>query len=95
MVETIKAFVPNPSDVFCLPDRNALPYERLIGDTVTTQQRMQALIAMVERERTPLVVCSARTLDATCYSATGVVRVPLSPANRARSRSKPDAGTSL
>ncbi len=62
MVETIKAFVPNPSDVFCLLDRNALPYERLIGDTVTTQQRMQTLLAMVERERTPLVVCSARTL---------------------------------
>ena len=62
MVETIKSFVPNPSDVFCLPDRDALPYERLIGDTVTTQQRLQTLIAMVERERTPLVVCSARTL---------------------------------
>ena len=62
IVETIKAFVPNPSDVFCLLDRNALPYERLIGDIVTTQQRMQTLLAMVERERTPLVVCSARTL---------------------------------
>ncbi|GCF07870.1 transcription-repair coupling factor [Dictyobacter arantiisoli] len=62
MVETIKQFVPNPSDVFCLPDRDALPYERLIGDHETTQQRLQALMAMVERERTPLVVCSARVL---------------------------------
>src|SRR5947207_9624854 len=62
MVETLKAFVPGPSDVFYLPDRDALPYERLIGDTLTTQQRMQALIAMVERERTPLVVCSAYVL---------------------------------
>ncbi|GCE25301.1 transcription-repair-coupling factor [Dictyobacter alpinus] len=62
MVETLKSFVPNPSDVFCLPDRNALPYERLLGDALTTQQRMQALMAMVERERTPLVVCSARVL---------------------------------
>lgn len=62
LVETIRLFVPNPSDVFYLPDRNALPYERLIGDIDTTQRRMQALIAMVERERTPLVVCSARAL---------------------------------
>ncbi|GHO84212.1 transcription-repair coupling factor [Dictyobacter formicarum] len=62
MTEVLKAFVPNPSDVFCLPDRNALPYERLIGDALTTQRRMQALIAMVERERTPIVICSARAL---------------------------------
>lgn len=62
MVETLKTFVPGPSDVFYLPDRDALPYERLIGDTLTNQQRMQALIAMVERERTPLVVCSANAL---------------------------------
>ncbi|GHO91491.1 transcription-repair-coupling factor [Reticulibacter mediterranei] len=62
MVETLKTFLPNPSDIFCLPDRDALPYERLIGDAETTQQRMQALIAMVERERTTIVVCSARVL---------------------------------
>ena len=62
MADALKVFVPNPSDVFSLPDRDALPYERLIGDALTTQQRMQALIAMVERERTPIVVCSARTL---------------------------------
>lgn len=62
MTDALKAFVPNPSDVFCLPDRNALPYERLIGDALTTQRRMQALIAMVERERTPIVICSARVL---------------------------------
>jgi transcription-repair coupling factor (superfamily II helicase) len=62
MVETLKTFVTGPSDVFYLPDRDALPYERLIGDALTTQQRMQTLIAMIERERTPLVVCSARVL---------------------------------
>jgi len=62
MVEALKAFVANPSDIFFLPDRDALPYERLIGDALTTQQRMQALIAMVERERTPIVICSARAL---------------------------------
>ncbi len=61
--DMLKTFVPNPSDVFFLPDRDALPFERLIGDALTTQQRMQALIAMVERERTPLVVCSVRALS--------------------------------
>jgi transcription-repair coupling factor (superfamily II helicase) len=63
MVETLKAFMANPSDVFFLPDRDALPYERLIGDAATTQQRLQAFIAMVERERTSIVVCSARVLS--------------------------------
>ena len=62
MAETLKAFLPNPSDIFCLPDRDALPYERLIGDAETTQQRLQAQIALVERERTPIVTCSARAL---------------------------------
>jgi transcription-repair coupling factor (superfamily II helicase) len=62
MVETLKAFMANPSDIFFLPDRDALPYERLIGDAVTTQQRLQTLMAMVERERTTIVVCSARVL---------------------------------
>jgi transcription-repair coupling factor (superfamily II helicase) len=62
MAQTLKMFVSGPSDVFYLPDRDALPYERLLGDALTTQQRMQALIAMVERERTPIVVCSARAL---------------------------------
>lgn len=62
VAEILKAFTSSPSDVFYLPDRDALPYERLIGDALTTQQRMQALIAMVERERTTIVVCSARVL---------------------------------
>jgi transcription-repair coupling factor (superfamily II helicase) len=62
MVETLKLFVSGPSDVFYLPDRDALPYERLIGDAETTQKRMQALIAMVERERTPIIICSAHAL---------------------------------
>lgn len=62
VVETLKQFVPTPDDVLCLPDRDALPYERLISNTATTQERMQALIALVQKERTPLVVCSARVL---------------------------------
>jgi len=62
LVETLKMFVPNSDDVLCLPDRDALPYERLISNALTTQQRMQALIALVQRDRTPLIVCSARVL---------------------------------
>ncbi|GAC1403512.1 MAG: transcription-repair coupling factor [Ktedonobacteraceae bacterium] len=62
IVETLKQFVPTPDDVLCLPDRDALPYERLISNAATTQERMQALITLVQKERTPLVVCSARVL---------------------------------
>src|SRR5438874_9931399 len=62
MVESLKVFVEHPSDVLCLPDRDALPYERLISDALTTQQRMQAMIALAEQERDVIVVCSARVL---------------------------------
>jgi len=61
-VETIKQFVPTPDDVLLLPDRDALPYERMISNATTMQGRMQALIALVQKDRTPLVVCSARVL---------------------------------
>ncbi|MBO0795012.1 MAG: hypothetical protein J2P36_29250, partial [Ktedonobacteraceae bacterium] len=62
LADTVKAFVANPSDIFYMPGREALPYERLLDDAITTQQRLQSLIAMVERERTPIVICSARAL---------------------------------
>lgn len=62
IAETLKQFLANPSDIFFLPDRDAMPFERLIGDAETTQQRLQTFIALVERERTPIVVCSARAL---------------------------------
>jgi transcription-repair coupling factor (superfamily II helicase) len=62
MVESLKVFVEQPNDVLCLPDRDALPYERLISDALTTQKRMQAMIALVEQERDVIVVCSARAL---------------------------------
>ncbi|MFL5692787.1 MAG: hypothetical protein ACJ795_13370, partial [Ktedonobacteraceae bacterium] len=45
MAESLKVFVQRPDDVLYLPDRDALPYERLISDALTTQQRMQAFIA--------------------------------------------------
>src|SRR5947208_4819318 len=62
VAESLKAFVEHPDDVFYMPDRDALPYERLISDAATTQQRMQALIALTERDRNLIVTCSARVL---------------------------------
>ncbi|HET7638969.1 MAG TPA: hypothetical protein VFK47_09545, partial [Ktedonobacteraceae bacterium] len=62
MAESLKVFAQRPADVFCLPDRDALPYERLISDALTTQQRMQALIALAQQEQDVIVVCSARVL---------------------------------
>jgi transcription-repair coupling factor (superfamily II helicase) len=62
MAESIKVFLPSQPEVHFLPDRDALPYERLISDALTTQQRMQALIALVERDQVPLIICSARVL---------------------------------
>lgn len=62
LADTLKVLVEQAEDVFFLPDRDALPYERLISDAQTMQQRMNALIALTQRERQALVVCSARVL---------------------------------
>jgi transcription-repair coupling factor (superfamily II helicase) len=62
LAEALKMLLDQPEEIFFLPDRDALPYERLISDAQTTQQRMNALIALTQRERTALVVCSARVL---------------------------------
>lgn len=62
MTETLKVLAEHPNDVLYLPDRDALPYERLISDAETISQRMNALICMAERERNVIVVCSARAL---------------------------------
>ena len=62
LVEGVQAFAERPDDVLYFPDRDALPYERLISDALTTQQRMQALIALAQGKRNVIVVGSARTL---------------------------------
>ncbi len=62
MAEGLKVFVRQPADIFLLPDRDALPYERLISDPLTTQKRMQAMIALAQQEQDVIVVCSARAL---------------------------------
>src|SRR5581483_7775958 len=62
LTDTLKVLLEQPEEAFLLPDRDALPYERLISDTQTTQQRMNALIALTERGRNAIVGCSARVL---------------------------------
>ena len=62
MADTLRVLVEDSKDVLFLPDRDALPYERLISDVETTQQRMNALICLAEGERNAIVICSARTL---------------------------------
>lgn len=62
MAEQLQVFAREPKVVYFLPDRDALPYERLMSDGTTTQQRMQALIAMVQQERDVVVICAARVL---------------------------------
>jgi len=62
LADTLKILVQRPDDVLYFPDRDALPFERLISDTLTTQQRMNTQICLTERDRNPVVVCSARAL---------------------------------
>jgi len=62
VTDTLKVLAQRSDDVLYLPDRDALPYERLISDAATTQQRMNALISLANRERRAIVVCSARVL---------------------------------
>ncbi len=38
VADTLKALSPHPNEVLYLPDRDALPYERLISDAQTTDQ---------------------------------------------------------
>ena len=62
VADTLKILVQKPEDVLYFPDRDALPFERLISDALTTQQRMNTLICLTERNYNPIVVCSARAL---------------------------------
>jgi transcription-repair coupling factor (superfamily II helicase) len=62
VTDTLKVLAERSGDVLYLPDRDALPYERLISDAATTQQRMNSLISLANRERGAIVVCSARVL---------------------------------
>ena len=62
VTDVLKALAQQPEEVFCLPDRDALPYERLMSDVETTQQRLNALIRLTQHYPQSIVVCSARAL---------------------------------
>ena len=62
VVDTLKPLAQQPEEVFSLPDREALPYERLMSDAETTQQRLNALIRLTEHHQQSIIVCSARAL---------------------------------
>ncbi len=63
MVDTLKALAQAADDIVYMPDRDALPYERLISDHETTQQRMNALLRLADAQKHTIVVCSARALS--------------------------------
>ncbi len=62
VTDVLKALAQQPEEVLCLPDRDALPYERLMSDIETTQQRLNALIRLTQHYPQSIVVCSARAL---------------------------------
>ncbi|HLX56174.1 MAG TPA: transcription-repair coupling factor [Ktedonobacteraceae bacterium] len=62
VADMLRAMAQTANDIVYMPDRDALPYERLISDAETTQQRMDVLIRMIEQHHQTIVVCSARAL---------------------------------
>ena len=60
--EALRALLGRETQVYVYPDRDALPYERLMPDHVAVQGRMSTLSALVARPRALVVVCSARAL---------------------------------
>ena len=60
VTDTLKAMALSSDDIVFMPDRDALPYERLISDHETTQQRMNALLRLIDGEQPNLVWCVPR-----------------------------------
>jgi transcription-repair coupling factor (superfamily II helicase) len=60
--EGLRALVGRDVPVYVYPDRDALPYERLMPDHVAVQGRMSTLTALVGTHGPLVVVCSARAL---------------------------------
>jgi transcription-repair coupling factor (superfamily II helicase) len=63
--EALRGLLGREAAVHTYPDRDALPYERLMPDPLAVQGRMNALTALIQPEQAggPLVVvCSARAL---------------------------------
>ncbi len=60
--EALRALLGRDISVYVYPDRDALPYERLMPDAVAVQGRMNALTALVRPQGPLVVVSSARAL---------------------------------
>lgn len=61
--EALSVLAGNEATVLIYPDRDALPYERLMPDHRSVQQRMNVLTAMSRPSDKPVIaVCSARAL---------------------------------
>ena len=83
LYDQLQAIVGDEAPVFAFPEREALPYERLVPDATTVHQRLQVLGALVHQgdgAPPPLVVsslaaASQRTLLRSAFvSATQVIR---------------------
>ncbi|HEV7126545.1 MAG TPA: transcription-repair coupling factor, partial [Ktedonobacterales bacterium] len=62
VAEALRGVLGHDVDVCCYPDRDALPYERLMPDPLAVQGRMHALTLLIRATRPLIVVCSARAL---------------------------------
>jgi transcription-repair coupling factor (superfamily II helicase) len=63
VAESLRALLGRDAAVHTYPDRDALPYERLMPDPLAVQERMRALTALVRPGSSPVVVvASARAL---------------------------------
>jgi transcription-repair coupling factor (superfamily II helicase) len=62
VAESLRALLGRDVPVHVYPDRDALPYERLMPDAVAVQGRMNALTALAATPGMVIVVCSARAL---------------------------------
>ncbi len=62
VAEALRGLLGRSVPVYVYPDRDALPYERLMPDTLAVQGRMSALTALTRPQGPLVVVCSARAL---------------------------------
>lgn len=59
LCEEIPVWLGSDASVKHFPEPDALPYERLLPDSFTVQQRLRVLSSLSERGETPLVIASA------------------------------------
>ncbi len=65
VAETLRALTGSPEQILLFPDRDALPYERMIENAETMQLRLGALARLAHgkgKQDTPIILASARAL---------------------------------